>query len=313
MPDRLSQLLSKCFGFLAGLLRRFGPVRWLYHEMRYWHAAWSHRISARWNWRTGVTTTKREPELIISLTSIPERIATLHLCLDSLLCQSTKPDRLILWLSESTDPSRPMISRDNLPDSLTRLKKRGLEIRWCKDIRSFRKIVPTLRAYPDALVVTADDDILYPRKWLEHLYTAYQCEPQYVHCHLAHHIKYESDGKPLPYSQWDTMTSFQGPSLDLFPTVGGGALFAPGHLHKEMLNEDSFLKLCPLADDVWMKAMTLLNRVQVKTVAKRCFTVISIRIEKNRCLHEQNIAGGQNDHQISAVNGSYSCFGASPR
>lgn len=56
----------------------------------------------------------------------------------------------MLWLSD-TDKK--------IPSSLQNLTKRGLEIKYCKDIRSYTKIFYTLKEFPNALVVTSDDDI----------------------------------------------------------------------------------------------------------------------------------------------------------
>ncbi len=274
--------------------------------------AWPIKLSAHWNWRAGVTHSKRDPEVIVSLTSIPERIPTIHLCLESLLRQSTKPDRLILWLSETREPGRPIVSKRHLPTSLRRLQKRGLEIRWCADIGPYRKIIPGLRAYPDALIATADDDLYYPPCWLELLFMAYQRQPQYIHCHRAHRIKFMEGGKPAPYNQWEFGSrGFQGPSSDLFPTGDGGVLYAPGHLAAEVFNEGAFLALCPRADDVWLKAMSNLNGVQCKKVAEQGIPIKEIRIKNNRRLEDHNLAGGQNDVQIEAVNRAYSCFSVS--
>lgn len=277
-------------------------LRWVYHEARYRVVELPHRLSAAWSRRIGVTRDKREPELIVSLTTIPERIGKVHLCLDSLLRQSVKPDRLILWLSESDDPDRQRVAKDALPESLTRLQRRGLEIRWCRDIRSFRKIIPTMRTFPDALIVTADDDIFYPRHWLKKLYEAYLREPQYIHCHRAHLIRYDAENQPLPYRQWEFLAQgSRGPSLDVVPTGVGGILYAPGQLHPEVLNEDVFLELCPKADDVWLKAMSLLNGVPCKKVARKTFYMHEIRIPGNSTLCASNYEEDGNDHQIRAV------------
>jgi len=287
----------------------FRLLRWLYrfprrvyHVLRYRWIESTHRASVAWSTQKGVTTDKRSPELIVSLTTFPERIGTVALCLDSLLRQSLKPDRLILWLSESNELGRPVISQASLPADLCRLIPRGLEIRWCKDIRSFRKIVPTLRAHPTALIVTADDDIFYPRHWLKALYDAYQAEPQYVHCHRAHLMQYDATGAPMPYNQWQMMAhGYQGPSFDLFPTGVGGVLYAPRHLHAEMLNESAFLALCPKADDVWLKAMSVMAHTECKKVTPHTFTFCSIRIPNNRTLESENVTLNGNDPQIKAV------------
>jgi len=280
------------------------------HQSILWRSvALFHWFSANFSRKKGTTKTKRNPELIISLTTIPERVSRVHLCLDSLLRQSVKPDRIILWLSESDDPSRPIISRDNLPASLTRLTKRGVEIRWTEDIRSYTKIIPALVEHPNALIVTADDDIYYPKHWLAKLYEAYLREPQYIHCHRAHLIKYDESGCVLPYRQWEMIAEgITGPSMDLFPTGVGGVLYAPGHLHPGVIARDVFLTICPKADDVWLKAMSMKAGVFCKKVASSTFKIREVRIPNNRTLFEENLIQNGNDPQIKAVGNQYGVF-----
>ena len=283
-------------------------------SLQYAALAGPQACSARWNRRPGVTIARRTPELIVSLTSIPERMATLHLCLDSLLCQSVKPDRIILWLSECRESGRPVLAPGNLPGPVTRLLARGLDIRWCPDIGCYRKIIPARRAYPHAILVTADDDVFYPRDWLAQLYAAYQQDPRHVYCHRAHRIRFDELGRPLPYQQWDfEAPGFAGPSLDLFPTGVGGVLYAPEHLHADLLREEVFRRLCPTADDIWLNAMRRLNHVQVKKVAEHSLSGNKIHIKNNRSLATHNVAGKQNDAQLASVNEAYACFVAQGR
>lgn len=281
----------------------------MYRFFRYqWYEKFC-ALSVRFNHQLGVTTVKRDPEVIVSLTTIPERISKVSLSIDTLLRQSFKPDRIILWLSQSDDPGRPRVDRQSLPADLLRLVERGLEIRWCKDIQSFRKIIPTLKAHPNSLIVTADDDIFYPKDWLKALYDAYRCEPDYIHCHRAHLMKYDEKGVLLPYCQWAYIApGYQGPSTYLFPTSGGGVLYAPSHLHAEVLNEKAFLSLCPKADDVWLKAMSLLNNVACKKVTVSTFSIIEIQVPNNCTLASYNFERGGNDVQIKAVAKKYKIF-----
>ena len=310
-------LMEKIFitKFLCGLLQLLRLLyrlpRWFCHTIRYCWLESTHRASVAWSSALGVTTIKRETELIVSLTTIPERLGTVAWCLDSLLRQSLKPDRLIIWLTENNETGRPVINRTSLPSNLLRLVPRGLEIRWCKDIRSYCKIIPTLRAHPDAIIVTADDDIFYPRSWLKELFEAYQKEPQYIHCHRARLITYDAKGFAKPYRNWQLLANgYLGPSFDLFPTGVGGVLYSPGHLHPDILIEDAFLALCPKADDVWLKAMSLLANVQCKKVAPRSFPLIEVRIPNNRTLMSENVILNGNDVQIKAVSERYGVFKA---
>ena len=47
----------------------------------------------------GITVERRTPQYIVSLTSFPARINTAHLAINTLLQQTFKPDRIILWLA----------------------------------------------------------------------------------------------------------------------------------------------------------------------------------------------------------------------
>ena len=81
--------------------------------------ALDHAVSAAFSSRCGLNTQPRPTELIVSLTTIPERIGNVHLGIDCLLCQSLRPDRVILWLNECADPGRPAVNKNTLPRSLT--------------------------------------------------------------------------------------------------------------------------------------------------------------------------------------------------
>ena len=97
----------------------------------------------------------RSVKVTVSLTSMPDRMKYLHLTLYSLLRQSFKPDRVVLWLAENQFPSR----ENEIPGAVLSLKKYGLEIRWYHDIKSYKKLIPGLKTFPDDIIVTADDDV----------------------------------------------------------------------------------------------------------------------------------------------------------
>lgn len=192
--------------------------------------------------------------LIISLTSYPPRYPTLHLTLRCLLSQSTAADKVILWVAAA--------DREALPPSVLALTRHGLEIAVCEDLKSFGKIIPSLAHYPEAFIVTADDDVHYSADWLERLIAAWSANGSQIVCHRAHEPRYEPDGSLGPYKSWrydvaDCVTD----SRRLFPTGVGGVLYAPGSLPAETLNRRVFKDLCPAADDVWLYFMGMLNGV----------------------------------------------------
>lgn len=196
-------------------------------------------------------------EIIVSLTSFDKRLNDVYLTVESLMRQTLKPDRILLNISAETLANRP------LPQTLARQQQRGLEIVPVeRDLGPYTKYHYTLQANPNALIVTVDDDILYPLDMIEQLYSAYQRQPQVIHCHRAHRILCNNNGELLPYKQWDFGTTSSDASLSIFPTGVGGVLYFPGCFAPEIFDQDTFMKLAPGADDVWLKAMSLKQGVQ---------------------------------------------------
>lgn len=252
-----------------------------------------YRFLARFGLRLGVAKNKKNVPLVVSLTSIAERFEKLHICIESLLRQSLKPDHLILWLE---------VPLEELPPSVRRLVKRGLEIRHCKDIGPYKKAIYSLREFPTGLIVTADDDVIYPEHWLQELFDAYQREPQYIHCHRAHYMEKAPDGKLKPYREWRFgAQGITGPSLNLFPTGVGGVLYPPECFSDEILSEQLFMRLCPRGDDIWYKAMSLKKGVLCKKVRPFHRELVEIKGTQTKALWKENTAMDKNDRQIKAV------------
>jgi len=208
------------------------------------------KLAFRWRFRRPVPKHGRSRELIVSLTSYPERFPTLHLSLRSLLTQSVRPDRVILWLAEE--------DRHTLPATVENLQRDGLEIRCCDDLLSFKKIIPALSSYPEADIVTADDDLYYWSDWLRELITAAEQFPGDV---VAHHLRKMvlNEQGIRPYREWPKNVRDQAEDPHNFATGGLGALYPVGCFHPEVLNRDAFTQLCPRADDVWLYWMVRRN------------------------------------------------------
>lgn len=196
-------------------------------------------------------------EVVVSLTTYKERIHEVYLSIESIMQGTIKPNRIILWLAEDE------FTEDDLPIVLKRQRERGLEIRYCKDIRSYKKIIPTLQLCPEACIVTIDDDIIFEPDLLEHLIASYKKYPDCVSACRTHVIAMDDKGIPLPYSHRRSLQHIDYPSHLNFLTGVGGTLFPPHLLHEQVGDEKTFMRLCPTGDDIWLNAMLLLNRVKV--------------------------------------------------
>ena len=109
--------------------------------------------------------TNRDRKIIVSLTSFPARIDKVWLVIETLLRQSIKPDKIILWLS-----SEQFRSLNSLPEVLLSQQSRGLEITFVsEDLRSHKKYFYVFQSNPKDTVITVDDDVFYDTKTIENL------------------------------------------------------------------------------------------------------------------------------------------------
>jgi hypothetical protein len=203
-------------------------------------------------------------KLVVSLTSYPARYRHLHRTIRSLLDQSVRPDAVILWLSHGEETQ--------LPASVTDLTRHGLTIRTCPDVRSYNKLIHTRAAFPEAFIVTADDDLYYEPRWLEALVEGWDPADGCIVCHRAHRMLRKPDGTLMPYESWEQDVqddASRQPSTDLLPTGVGGILYPPGSLHADTANVDEIRRLAPTADDLWFYWMARRAGTRHKKVGGR--------------------------------------------
>lgn len=233
-------------------------------------------------------------ELIVSLTSYPPRFGTLAKTLKSILAQTVKADRTVLWIAEGDEPL--------LPPEVLQLRVAGLEIRTCRDIRSYKKIIPALETWPDAYVVTADDDLYYEPSWLEDLVHGAIPGEKVIVCHRSHRPKRTANGF-APYAHWEWDFVDDGElHEDLFPTGCGGVLYSPGSLASEVTDESRFMTLAPTADDVWLYCMARLAGSKYRKVGGRFVQRVRPGTQEN-ALFGTNVTA--NDRQLQMVMAEY--------
>lgn len=244
----------------------------------------------------------RPKEIIISLTTYSKRIYQVHLVIESLLEQNLKPDKILLWLDKNE-----FKSVNELPLNLRRLMQWGLNIDFCDNLRSYKKLIPTLKKFPEAIIITADDDIIYPEDFVERLYNAYSTNPSKIYFYRGHKMKVVGN-KLLPYKEWDLEVELKQPSVLNFPTGSGGILYTSDLIDREVLNEEVFLRLAPTADDVWFKAMTLRKGIACEQIKLECpfrDKFVFLDAMDDMALANSNLIHNKNDEQISAVFNRY--------
>lgn len=262
------------------------------------------RILNHVTWYKGITNEKYfQEDLIVSLTTYGRRIEDVFITIESIFCGKCLPNRIILWVDESFE-------KVQLPQSLRRLQKKCLEIRFTKDILSYKKLIPTLKEYPYSIVVTIDDDAIYSPLFLYNLLSSYNKQPHFIHANRVHEIALDDKGIIKKYTNWRWNVIEEGPNVFYMQTGVGGVLYPPHSLSDEVFNEDVFMNICRYGDDIWFYAMAVINGVIIyKAHTEDVFgqDYVDIINPKEQALSHHNTDPiiSRNDDQIKAVFSRY--------
>lgn len=190
--------------------------------------------------------------IIVSLTSFPEAIPYAVEAVRSILRGSVLPDKVVLYLDT------PKFPGGVLPRELEQLRAESslFEVRFDEaDIRSYKKLIPALRDFPEDVIVTIDDDICYPPDMLSRLVKMHRRLPEAIIAHRARKVRPE-----LPYSRWrkykfrDFILRRHHFGYRILQTGVGGVLYPPHSLDEEMLRPELFMQMAPTCDDIWFWA-----------------------------------------------------------
>lgn len=245
-----------------------------------------------------ITTLKSElPLKVISLTTYSKRIHDVYLVIESLGEQTIKANKIVLWLDEAE------FCMETIPEILRMQMKRGLDVRFCHNIRSYKKLIPSLIAFSDADIITVDDDFIYPHDLVEALTNAQRSSPHCIVGMRGHTIAVDN-GKIKPYKEWDYESTFEKNGFYTFLTTGAGTLFPARLLADEFFDEESFMALCPSADDVWINFMCIKHGIERRKVCDdRSFSLRFTPLTDNQdmALCNVNVHQKQNDVQIKRM------------
>lgn len=195
--------------------------------------------------------------VVVSLTSFPGAIDYAAGAVESILKGSILPDKIVLYVTMS------QFENMEIPLKLRQLETENhiFEIRnYDREIRSYRKLVPALKDFPEATIVTIDDDVAYHPNMLRDLLDLHSKFPSHIIAHRAKHIKPDK-----PYRQWNKYRWYHflkkrhQPGFSNIQTGVGGVLYPPHSLKKEMIDERLFTQLAPTADDLWFWAAAVAN------------------------------------------------------
>lgn len=203
------------------------------------------------------TNTPSHEQVIVSLTSFPAAIHYAAGAVRSILKGSVLPDKVVLYLTFA------QFGEEGIPQDVLALAKEDarFEVRdYGTDIRSYRKLIPALHDFPEAIIVTIDDDTDYHPHMLRDLLRLHEQYPDNV---LAHRAKLMKPGKP--YRKWRKYRWYHFLCKRIhadyrnIQTGVGGVLYPPHSLKAEMMDTELFTRLAPTTDDIWFWAAGVAN------------------------------------------------------
>lgn len=235
---------------------------------------------------------------IISLTSYPARINSVDKTIKSLKNQNFRYQKIILWLSSD------QFKNEIIPNNLQQLEDTKFEIRWIRgDIRSYKKLIPALKEFKDEIIVTADDDVIYPSDWLRRLIVSYIQDPNCIHTLRGRKILLDKNSKLSPYSKWRLIKQPLFPEFSILPTGVGGCLYKRTLLHSDITNVELFQTIAPDADDIWFWACALRKGTKIKVANSPLNQPVTIDGTQETALWNTN--SNNNDKIINSVIDAY--------
>lgn len=239
-----------------------------------------------------------------SLTTFPARIKVVRYAILSILLQTRRPDRVILWLAEEQFPDK------QIPENLRDLCGYGLEVRFCDDLRSHKKYYYSLQQQKEnELVVTFDDDIIYHPRTIARLVEKHLKYPNCIICSQVHIIAHDEEHKLAPYHKWGLAhDGMDTPSKSFMPLTGSGCLYPYGVMPTETFDKDKIRAIAFTADDLWIGAMALMKGTLIcppKIVARQ-FSVVGE--SQSESLSQVNCIGDGNDETLVRLQKEYKLF-----
>lgn len=198
----------------------------------------------------GLSKKELQTPIVVSLTSYPARFPTLHMSLKSVLNQTMKPSKVILWLDQE-------VSLKDVPKSILKLQKKGLEIRSeGESLKPHKKYIHAMKEFRDACIITVDDDVIYSRNMIASLYASFLKHPDCISARRVHKILYDMNHHAVDYNSWVyDCKKDEGPSMQLFATGVGGVLYPPHvfDMNTDNFNPQNIKENAWSVDDVWLK------------------------------------------------------------
>ena len=180
------------------------------------------------------------------------------------MIQETQADRIVLWLAEE------QFINHQLPKKFNELVERGLEIRYCDDLKSHKKYFYMLQEQKEnEVVITFDDDIIYDYRAVSRLISAHEKYPDSIIVNRGFEMTV-TNGCFDPVSTWPVCSEegIDEPSIKIQMSTGSGCLYPYNCMPQSTFNKENMLRYAPTADDMWVTFNRIIKGIKVVKTSK---------------------------------------------
>lgn len=241
------------------------------------------------NGKLGAVDQKRN--VVCSITTIPQRINFIKYPILSMLHQKIRPNLIVVYVDKDK------FTNDMIPNEIKEYVDQGLvHFRLVRDVMVHTKYFYAFQEYPNSLILTVDDDCVYSSTLVKKLLKIQSKYPNTVSCSRGHYLLLDKNNMFLPYCNWGWNKQSVAPDMRVVPTGVGGVLYNPKDFKISPCQEELFMKLSAKNDDLWLKAIEIVNNIPSVTL-KRLDYHYSYTIEESQdvALNKTNVAMNAND------------------
>jgi hypothetical protein len=133
--------------------------------------------------------------IIVTMTTYSKRINNIPTVLDTIFNQTVPPDLVVINLAHE----------EVIPNTVQDyINQHGIEVYRVEDTKVYKKLIPTLKRYPDDCIISIDDDWLYPKEMIEDFMNIHSLYPNFpisgnrvcwynmqCHCGCASLVKFD--------------------------------------------------------------------------------------------------------------------------
>lgn len=230
--------------------------------------------------------------VIVSLTTIPSRLSSLHRVLASLLDQTKRVDDIYLCIPHSMKRTGEQYI---IPDHLKNLH--SIKIIRCPDKGPVTKLLPTLRRESkDTKIIYLDDDRIYGTSLIDALVNESNLYPDQAICNFG--WKLPTDHNYLTHRGNLIFTYlFKFGDVDIMEGCEG-CLVKPRFFTREVFENRNTPKEVFFVDDIWISGNLAKNKIKRRRMPfllkSRCYSIMP----EGESLMQLNQSGVNNNRAI---------------